>query len=182
MKTKNIIWAFGSIGIIALCMTLLFNDCKKDSTSPGPSTSYGSMAVRLKDVAGNYQQVNVEIQQVSVHMAGGDWINLPTRAGIYNLLVLQNGIDTPLVNTTQLPTGKITQMRLILGTHNTVMVNNSMYPLTVPSGSETGIKLIGNEAITVNQLLVVKLDFNADASVVDSGSTYLLKPTIQVVP
>src|SRR6185437_1266915 len=148
MKTKNIVLAFASItlGII------LFNACKKE---PAAAPQYGSMAVRLTDAPGDFQQVNVDIQKVSVHMSVGNWIDLPTHSGIYNLLVLQNGIDTSLVNTTQLPAGKITQMRLILGTNNTVMVDSVVYPLTVPSGSETGIKLIGNEIVNPNQPLIV---------------------------
>ncbi|HXU27161.1 MAG TPA: DUF4382 domain-containing protein [Bacteroidia bacterium] len=178
MKTKNIVLAFAGI---ALSITL-FNACKKDTTTTGAPPANGSMAVRLTDAPGNFQQVNVDIQQVSVHMSGGSWIDLPTHTGIYNLLVLQNGIDTSLVNTTVLPAGKITQMRLILGTHNTVMVDSVVYPLTVPSGSQTGIKLIGNETVNPNQLLIVKLDFDANASVVASGTTYQLKPTVKVIP
>ncbi len=177
MKTKKILLAITGV---ALSITL-FNACKKDTTTTSPAAN-GSMAVRMKDAPGDFQQVNIDIQQVSVHMSLGNWIDLPTRAGIYNLLVLQNGIDTSLVNVTALPAGKITQMRLILGTHNTVMVDSVVYPLTVPSGSQTGIKLIGNETVMPNQLLVVNLDFDANASVVQSGTTYQLKPTVKVIP
>jgi hypothetical protein len=173
MKTKNLILSIAGVA----CALFLFNSCKKDSTS------YGNIAVRLTDAPGNYKHVNVDIQKVSVHMSGGSWIDLPTKSGVYDLLVLQNGIDTSLVNTTQLPAGKITQMRLILGTNNTVMdSSNVVYNLTVPSGSETGIKLIGNITVNPNQTLVVKLDFNANSSVVLTGNTtYQLKPTIQTL-
>ena len=174
MRTKSII-----IGITGVVMAIcLFNSCKKDSGS----VTYGNIAVMLTDLPATYQQVNVDIQKVSVHMSGGSWIDLPTKSGVYDLLVLQNGIDTSLVNTTQLPTGKITQMRLILGNNNTVVTNNVTYNMTVPSGSETGIKLIGNIVIVANQTLVVTLDFNAAASVVETGNnTYQLKPAIQTL-
>ena len=172
MKTKRII-SYITVIALALC---LFNSCKKDTP-----VTYGNIAVRLTDSPGNYQQVNVDIQKVSVHMSGGSWIDLPTHSGVYNLLMLQNGIDTSLVNTTQLPAGKITQMRLLLGIHNTVMVDSVVYNLTVPSGSETGIKLVGNIVVNPNQTLVVKLDFDANASVVLSGTTYQLKPVVQTL-
>lgn len=130
--------------------------------------------------------MNVDIQKVSVHLVptagSASWIDLPTKSGIYNLLKLQNGIDTSLVNTTALAAGKITQMRLILGTKNTVMVNSVVYDLTVPSGTDTGIKLIGNLTVDPSQPLKVVLDFNADASVVLIGTnTYQLKPTIKTL-
>src|SRR6201993_4220569 len=130
MKTKHKILC--SIGIIAaLCS---FNSCKKDS----PTSGNGSIMVQMTDAPAPKKQVNVDIQQVSVHMTGGSWIDLPTKSGVYNLLVLQNGIDTSLVNTTSLPSGTITQMRLILGTNNTLMdSNNVVYNLTVPSGSQS---------------------------------------------
>ncbi len=174
MKTKSRV--FGIAGI-ALAIGL-FNSCKKDSTIV---QGFGNIEVKLTDAPANYQHVNVDIQQVSVHMSGGSWIDLPTHTGVYDLLVLQNGIDTALVNTTQLPAGKITQMRLILGTNNTIMADSVMYNLTVPSGSETGIKLVGNINVVPNQTLVVTLDFNANASVVLSGTTYQLKPVIQTL-
>jgi hypothetical protein len=171
MKTKAIILNIAAVAA-AIC---LFNSCRKYSAGTG------NMAVRLTDVPANYQQVNVDIQKISVHMSGGNWIDLPTKSGVYDLLKLQNGIDTSLVNTTQLATGKITQMRLILGTNNTLMADSVMYNLTIPSGSESGIKLNGNLEVVANQTLVVKLDFDANASIVQSGSTYQLKPTIKTL-
>ena len=123
---------------------------------------------------------------VSVHLVpasgSASWINLPTKSGIYDLLKLQNGIDTSLVDVTSLAAGKITQMRLLLGVQNTVMVDSTIYNLTVPSGSQTGIKLTGNLMVDPNQLLVVKLDFDAYKSIVAIDSiTYKLKPTIKTL-
>lgn len=178
MKLNKIL--FGT-GAVLLMLTVLINSCKKDK-DPG----FGTISVTLTDSPGVYQQVNVDIQKVSVHLVpssgSASWIDLPTKSGIYNLLKLQNGIDTSLVNTTQLAAGKITQMRLILGTANTVMVDSVVYNLTVPSGTETGIKLIGNLTVDPTQPLVVKLDFDANASVVLTGTnTYQLKPTVKTL-
>lgn len=171
MKNTKIITGLASI----LLAMGLFGSCKKDSVDTG------NMVVMLTDLPANYQQVNVDIQKVSIHMSGGSWIDLPTKSGVYDLLVLQNGIDTSIVNTTSVPAGKITQMRLVLGTNNSVKDNNVLYNLTVPSGSESGIKLIGDIIVVANQTLVVKLDFDANASVVLSGNTYQLKPTIKTL-
>ena len=108
------------------------------------------MSVSMRDAAGPYQQVNVEVLRVRVHMNNTGWIELPTHAGIYNLLALQNGVDTTIVNTTQFPAGEIDQMRLVLGTHNSVMADNIVYAMSVPSGEESGIKLVGDIPVPAN--------------------------------
>lgn len=155
---------------------LFLSGCRKDDNN-------GNIMVRLTDAPAAYQQVNVEILKVRVHMSNGSWTDLPTNSGIYNLLALQNGVDTTIVNTTQLPAGNITQMRLLLGTHNTVMIDNVVHDLDVPSGTETGIKLVGNIAIPGNATINVLLDFDAAESVIDEGSgAYHLKPVVKVQP
>lgn len=101
---------------------------------------------------------------------------------MYDLLTLQNGIDTNMVQLTQLSAGKITQMRLVLGSNNSVMVNNVLYPMTVPSGSETGIKIPGPISVVANATTQVIIDFDASKSVNEQGNNeYQLKPVIQVL-
>jgi len=165
---------------MVLSVAMLFNSCKKDK--PG----YDSIRVNLTDAPAPYQQVNVDIKQIEVHVVptsgSGQWITLPTKSGIYDLLTLQNGIDTSIVNATQLPAGKITQMRLILGSNNSVMDNSVVYPLDIPSGSQTGIKISGSIAVNPNTTIQVLLDFDASQSVVLQGNgDYHLKPVIQVL-
>jgi hypothetical protein len=155
---------------------LLFSACSKDDAK-------GNIMVRMTDAPGDYQQVNVDIVQVSVHMSKGGWTDLPTKAGVYNLLTLQNGIDTTIVNTTSLPAGDITQMRLLLGSNNTVMVDSIVYPMDVPSGSQSGVKLTGDITVPGGSDINVLLDFDAKESVVKGGNDeYHLKPSIKVVP
>lgn len=177
LKKSHRMKTIRSLGISIALFSLLLGSCKKDSET-------GSLSVRMTDFPASYQQVNVEILKVRVHMGGGagSWIDLPTKQGIYNLLTLQNGIDTTIVNTTELPAGNITQMRLLLGSNNTLMVNDTIYPMSVPSGNETGIKLVGNIAIPGNTTVNVLLDFVANESIVENGNgTYQLKPAVKVI-
>jgi hypothetical protein len=173
MKTKIITGAL-------IAGSLFFASCKKDKDMNG------NMSVQLTDAPGNYQQVNVEILKVRVNVdaASGNsgWYDLPTNSGIYNLLALQNGLDTTIVNTAQIPAGNVQQMRLVLGTHNTIMVDSIVQPLDVPSGSESGIKLVGGISVPGNSNVTVLLDFDANQSIVDGGNgNYHLKPVVQVV-
>lgn len=179
MKRKNLTFIMTGFA----CATLLLTSCKKDENS---ETGTGGITIRLTDAPANYQQVNIDIQRVSVHLVPNsgkaDWIDLNTKSGVYDLLKLQNGIDTAIVDTTKLPAGKITQMRLILGTNNTIMADSVLHNLTIPSGSKTGIKLIGHVIIDPNKTVSVLIDFDAHESIVLSGNgKYHLKPTIKVL-
>jgi len=179
MTTKRLSFIFFSF----TCAIFLLASCDKDNITSGSS---GYIAVKLTDAPGNYQQVNVDIQKVSIHLVPNsgksDWLDLNTKSGVYDLLKLQNGIDTSIVDTTKLPAGKITQMRLLLGSNNTVMVDSVIHKLTVPSGSQTGIKLIGQMIIDPNKTLNVLIDFDASKSIVLNGNgTYHMKPTVKVL-
>ena len=174
MRTKMIKGA-----LLVMCSVFALSGCRKEDDNKG------NISIRMTDAPAAYQQVNVEILKVRVHMEGGaSWIDLPTNSGVYDLLALQNGIDTTIVNSNaQLPAGNISQMRLVLGSNNTIMADSVLYPLAVPSGSESGVKIVGNMQVIPNQTLNVLIDFVAGESVVENGNnSYHLKPVIKVVP
>ncbi len=53
-------------------------------------------------------------------------IELGTNQGIYNLLEFVNGQDTLIVDE-DIPSGYISQIRLVLGENNTVMVDSVVH-------------------------------------------------------
>lgn len=167
------------LAVLLISTAFTFSGCKKDKNN-------GNFTVRMTDAPGPYQQVNVQILQVNVHLENTSnndgWHSLPTNSGVYDLLALQNGIDTTIVNTSMIPSGDVTQMRLLLGSQNTVMVDSIIHPLKVPSGSQSGIKLNGNIEVVSNATTSVLIDFDANQSVVLQGNgDYHLKPVIKVV-
>lgn len=81
------------------------------------------------------------LESVQVHTDDSHgWVTLGTNAGIYNLLVLTNGVDALIANG-DVPSRRVSDMRLILGPNNNVIVNGQTYPLQTPSAMETGLKL-----------------------------------------
>jgi hypothetical protein len=61
--------------------------------------------------------------------------------------------------------------------------NGINYPLTIPSGTQTGIKLNHSFEIESGKLYALFLDFNVYKSVHITGNgEYKLKPTIRVMP
>lgn len=170
MHLKN--WIF--IG----CLTggIVFSGCNKKSEE-----GFSSLTVKMIDAPGDFQQVNVEVLQVKVNHSTTGWVDLPTVAGVYDLLTLQNDVSATLVNVGSLPAGKINQLRLILGSNNTVMVDSIVYPLSTPSAQMSGLKINLNHQFFPNQLYELVLDFEAETSIVKQGNgEYSLKPVIKI--
>ena len=137
----------------------------------------------MTDAPGDFLQVNVDVKSVEVHYSNQNgWTELSTKAGVYNLLDLQNEVTVMLTDTGSLPTGKITQVRLILGEQNNVMLkDSSTFPLTIPSSENTEIKINLNTDVLPNQHVNVLLDFDAALSVHQTGmGEYKLQPVILV--
>jgi hypothetical protein len=101
------------------------------------------------------------------------------KPGVYNLLDFRNGIDT-LLASVDVPAGKISQIRLILGENNSVVVDGSTYPLNTPSAQQSGLKLNLNADLQAGILYRLWIDFDANKSIVATGSgKYNLKPVIR---
>jgi hypothetical protein len=145
-----------------------------------------TLHVRLTDAPADFQEVNIDIQSVQVHNNLGDqtsgWRTLVLlEPGVYNLLELTNGLDT-LLAATELPAGKVSQIRLILGANNTVMVGGELFPLSTPSAQQSGLKLNVNAQLKAGITYTILLDFDAALSVVEKGDgTYSLKPVIRAI-
>lgn len=162
---------------ILLALVLVVFACNKHEGA-------GKMTVKMKDNPIELDAVFVEVLRVEVHHSnanGGGWIPLETDAGIYNLLELQNGLTTTLSDSVELPVGKINQMRLILGSSNTVVVDSVTFPLLLSSQDETGLKFNLNTQINDGENVEVLFDFDAEKSIVLEGNgSYRLKPVIKV--
>ena len=142
------------------------------------------LAVRLTDDPADYDAVNIDIQDVQINTGDDDnhWQSLPgVNKGIYNLLDLVNDKDTLLVNA-DIPTGKLHQIRLILGNNNSINVGGTIINLTTPSAQQSGLKLNVQQDVTGGILYTMLLDFDAAKSIVKTGnSKYILKPVIRTV-
>jgi hypothetical protein len=160
---------------------ILFAACRKS----GSTTGKGTLQVRLTDGPGPYDAVYIDVQSVEVNVSGDSgttsgWQTLPLlHPGVYNLLEFRNGIDTVLASA-DLPAGNLSQMRLILGPNNSVVINGQSYPMKTPSAQQSGLKF--NIHATLKDGIVYRLwiDFNAGSSIVTTGNGgFILKPVIR---
>ncbi len=191
-KPYKILSAF----LLCLGVGLLLYACGGGGSGGG----VGTLSTALTDsTTDEYQAIYVTIARVEVHNdAGGSWETVATPDATYNLLDLVNGVRENLGMAT-LGAGHYTQMRLIIGLTPDAGLNlfsqphpyanyfiakdGAIHELKVPSGPQTGLKLVNGFDIDTDQTTELILDFDALRSVVMAGSSgqYLLKPTIKVL-
>lgn len=161
------------LGLAAAGVALLVACEEKDETG------FARLSVRMHDQAIPYDSVNVEIIGVRVHHDGAGWISLPAQTGMYNLLDFQNGVDTLIVPPQSVPSGQISQFRLLLGDNNYVVIGGTAFPLSLSSQDESGLKLNLHETLDANADYVLVVDFDASQSIGMNGNgTYRLKPVL----
>jgi hypothetical protein len=165
-------------GLAMVSLVTLLSSCESDEKN-------ARVEVWLTDAPGDYQEVNVEIEGVEIHASendnGNGWKSLDVDDRIVNLLDLTNGKDT-LLGSIEIPAGKISQIRLKLGDNNSVKVGDKVYSLTIPSGSQSGLKLQVHETFVEGVTYKILLDFDVARSIVLTGSSqYKLKPVIRTI-
>lgn len=141
--------------------------------------------MRLTDSPGDYEEVNIDIQGVEIHRAEGNqssgWVSLDVNEGVYDILTLANGLDT-LLGSADLPSGRVSQIRLVLGSNNTVKINGEVKPLETPSAQQSGLKVQVHTQLSPGVTYLITLDFDAARSIVFKGNdTYSLKPVIRAI-
>ncbi len=168
---------------LALTVLLGFSAC---DTKDNAGTA--KLNVSLTDAPGDFAEVNVEVLGVEVskeeQATESGWQPLAmAKTGIINLLDLSNG-KSALLASSELPIGKISQIRLKLGNNNTLKLKDgTTVALTTPSGQTSGLKLQINQELEADVTYEILLDFDAAKSVVKRGNTdkYNLKPVIRTI-
>ena len=167
--------------VAAIAAGVVFS-CSKDESAPGNDQGgTAGLTIKLTDGPGNYDAVNINIREVEVISATAGTVKLEGNPGMYNLLDYSNGKDT-VIATGGLKAGVISQIRLILGDGNNVVVDGVTYDLATPSAQESGLKLQLHDSLVAGVQYALLLDFDASKSIVQQGNgNYLLKPVIRVI-
>ena len=187
MKTKRVSSWIVILFMTALVVALLATSCtdeNADEKDNGPQTA--RLEVRLTDGPGHYDEVIVDIQDVQVKTSSADststedeWTSLDVNEGKYDLLKLTNGLDT-LLGSTELPPGKISQLRLVLGPENSVTLKGAIHDLLTPSAQQSGLKVNLDTELEAGKTYSILLDFDAARSIVKTGGgKFHLKPVIR---
>jgi hypothetical protein len=197
MKSKIFLSVF-----ILFCGLLCFTTgCTPEGT--------GTLTINLTDAPGDYDEVFITFSQISVHRGeeqaeeeqpkneedddgedndDGSWIIISEDEQGFNLLDYKNQDKMfDILATGNLDEGIYTQIRLKIvegmeKTYVTLEEGGEKYPLEVPSGTKSGLKLTHPFRIDADNDTILYLDFDAGKSVNKTGNgEYKLKPTIAVI-
>jgi Domain of unknown function (DUF4382) len=204
MKTINK-WLPATALFAAAC--LVFVACNKENSGSSINTTGQSqLSIYMMDDPIAFTKVLIDIKQVAVkidtaahhgdndddHQWGDDykgcrngksaiWDTLPIKPGIYDLLQLRNGTDT-LLASGLVPNGKVLQVRITLGTNNTIYTDSSThYPLNIIGPRnyfDINVRRDDVSAIS-NSQFKLWFDFNLSKSIFFFNNQYWLKPELK---
>ena len=162
------------------------------SQSPAVQTQYGRMNLRITDSPVTsarrvvVQFTGLEIKPVGA--AGPEVFDFAPRQ--IDLLALDGGGSEVLLADELLPAGEYESIRLKvnagrMGSDSFIELNDgSIHPLFIPSGNQTGLKLIRGFTIGAGSTNNFTIDFDLRKSVIHPpglGDPYLLKPVLRIV-
>lgn len=167
--------------VLVSIVALLSAGCSNHPAAP----ELGTMGLQMTDAPGDFDAVHLVVEQVAAHREGADasgWEVLNATPGTYDLLSLQNGVFARL-GIAAVPAGHYTQLRLMLGAGSNVVVGGVTYPLGIPSGLQSGLKLTGDFDVPAGGGLELGLDFDAAQSIAQGPTgAWTLSPTVRLVP
>lgn len=178
MKINKLKW-FGFLVVLILASSL--QNCSDSNDNQSKIT------VRLADAPGDYDQVNVEVLDVLIKSNTDSdesgWISIGNgMPKIVNLLDLTGGVNLLLADSI-VPSGRLGQIRLLLGDDNTIVKDGATFPLRTPSGQQSGLKLLVNTTLQPDYTYDFLIDFDVEKSVVvqaGNSGIYNLNPVLRV--
>ena len=158
----------------------------------GLSACNGSVTVNLTDTpVDSATSVVVDFTGIELHNTNGNTVTIKFPAAKpIDLLQLRNGVTAALAQNASVPTGNYDWMQLeVLATQDTqgqsfiTLVNGTQYPLYIPSGSETGLKLTTPFTVSQNGTTQLIIEFDLRQSVTSKstdGQSYAFVPALRL--
>ena len=113
-------------------------------------------------------------------------VDLPPEKKI-DLLQQQGTNSASLLAGVTIPAGTYQWIRLDIDTTNSYIITSTgaQYPLTIPSGSQTGLKLVSGFTVAQGSLADFVIDFNLRQSITLANTngtpTYILNPALRLI-
>jgi len=127
----------------------------------------------------------VSISDVSVRSQQAGWT--PIFQGLLTIDLLTLKTQAMSLGFADLPAGTVDQIRLVLdpnGPQYVVLADGTQAPLTIPSGTESGIKLTGTFTVSACRTHTVTIDFDGENSVsahaTGKANHWQLRPVVRV--
>lgn len=100
-----------------------------------------------------------------------------------DLMQQQGGNSASLLSGVSLPAGNYAWIRLMIAsTGNTITLSDgSVHPLVIPSGDESGLKLVHGFTVADGGVVDFTIDFDLRRSVILANGQYFLKPVLRLM-
>lgn len=175
---KRIVSSLFVTGVLLGGVTFIGCDSIEDDSSP-------RVRILMTD-APRAEMVSALVSIVRVEIKGPDSLSmiLTDSVQVFDLLTLQNDSTIVLVDTT-LADGMYSQLRLVVGDDALVEFDDgSTQELTIPSGTQSGIKFLLHdiELSGSQDTLNLLFDFDVNESFIEAGQSgqLLFKPVIKI--
>lgn len=176
--------------LVAAATSTLTGCDELDDILDNESGKNGQISISLADApVDNLTEVSITVTAIELkpkdESASTYTFDNPKR---FDLLDLQNGNSALLLTEDKVRAGDYNWMRLVLsdasGAHYVVDRIGGQYPLVVPSGSESGLKINTGFSVPKNGEGRYTIDFDVRKSLIEPESNttdYLLKPSLRLV-
>jgi len=181
-----------SILLLITILSLSLTGCGSGGSSNGPST--GLLSLHITDApVDNASHVIVEFTGVEIQSSSGNRTNFnfsPPRQ--IDLLSLHGGGSEVILDNVILPSGNYNWIRLKVNANcdeldSYIEINTIKHPMWIPSGSQTGLKLVRGFHLPAEGIADFTIDFDLRKSVNNPegqgncNGNYKLKPALRIV-
>ncbi len=155
---------------VALVLSLLLTWCSNQNRIAGGSseTQNGTAKLRIylsdRPLPDTVEHLYVEIHEVQVFSQDLGWITAATLDTVIDVAELSNGGRMALADTL-VPAGAYSQLRILFGTGNSLVVNGASHALVLSNDQDSGSTIHLDLTLSAGQAMDVLVDFNATESV-----------------
>lgn len=168
-------------------------------SSGGSSDDTGQVSFSMTDApVDGVDQVVIAMTEFELKPADGEAFRvavIPSEGESHralDLLAFTNGESALLIDGEEVPAGEYEWLRIYFDEDKSFVMENDggLYPLFIPSGAQTGYKLVSGFTVPVNDSVAYILDFDVRKSLrlppglggpSGESRTYLLKPTVRIM-
>lgn len=172
----------------ALGTAIVLSGCDGESSlSSGSST--GEVSMDITDApTDQFSEVNIVFTGIVLKPANDEQIEFTFgEPRVIDLLSLQGGEVETLLDGEEVAAGQYSWVRLTLDVDQSHVIENGLQKkLFIPSGAQTGLKLVGGFTVVADSTSQYTIDFDVRKSIVDpqgnpQGADYFLKPALRLV-
>jgi hypothetical protein len=186
MKLNWRLWSTAVAGAVVL------TSCGGGSGLDTPAN--GALSVALTDAPlDDAAEVRIVFTGIELHRANGSTVSLDfaNQPKSIDLMKLRGGVTGTLTEGAEIPAGDYDWMRLMVlaeknsqGGSYIKLLSGAQYPLWIPSGAETGLKLVRPFTVAQGSTTRLLVDFDLRKSIVappGQDPNYVMRPTLRLL-